>query len=329
LLVLVPLSFIAKVSGIEVKLVGPHYAHAVAGGPYKAVDIDGNGSGVVSVNAFQSHTHYAGAALTQWIWKEGSTVLAQSKVANLTLPVGEHAISVTVIDDQGNESTEATVATVMPFGYPAVTSVSPSTGSIVGGDTVTITGSGFNYLPSQITVHFGLADLTGSDIEIVDQFTINVLSPPTVVGAPVQVSVETPLAESNAESFTYVAGVPILFNSSLLSEFDSPTVVKFGPDRNLYVGTIDGKLGRLTLNEDYTEVVDIVVSLIAQYRCVLGIAFDPLDTGELSSVYVSTSFFFHGGPTSSSGQSINGNVLKISGANLDVKETIITGKHLH
>jgi len=146
-----------------------------------------------------------------------------------------------------------------------------------------------------------------------------------VVGAPVLVSVETPLAESNTVSYTHVAGVPIEFESAILREFDSPRVVKFGPDRNLYVGTIDGQLGRLTLNENYTEVLDVVISTIAQYRCVLGITFDPLDTDDIPSVYVSTSFFFHDDATSSSGNAINGDVRKISGANLDISETIITG----
>jgi hypothetical protein len=40
-----------KVSAIEIIRVGEHSAHAVTGGPYKAVDIDASGSELVSVDA--------------------------------------------------------------------------------------------------------------------------------------------------------------------------------------------------------------------------------------------------------------------------------------
>lgn len=61
------------------------------------------------------------------------------------------------------------------------------------------------------------------------------------------------------------------------------------------------------------------------FRAILGIAFNPLQTEGPSDVYITTSFFFHGGVTSSSGQSINGNIKKVSGANLDTIVDIVTG----
>ena len=89
-------------------------------------------------------------------------------------------------------------------------------------------------------VHFGLVDLTGSDITMVDQCAITVQSPTTTVGTPLQVCVETPLGESQFLLYTYIAGPPIEFTSGLLSSFDAPTVATFGPDGKLYVGTIGG-----------------------------------------------------------------------------------------
>jgi hypothetical protein len=46
----------AKLSGIEVQLIGPHYAHAVTGGPYTVVDSDGDGVAVVTRDGTESHT---------------------------------------------------------------------------------------------------------------------------------------------------------------------------------------------------------------------------------------------------------------------------------
>jgi hypothetical protein len=316
-----------KISAIEVKLVGPHLAHSVANGPYRAIDVTGSGSATFTVDGTPSHTHGTGMTLTGFVWKKGATILGTQAKQAITLPVGDHIIALTVTDSGGNENTEATTVKILPFGYPAVLSISPTSGSIAGGALVTIKGSGFTYTAAQTTVMFGLTKLTGSAITVVNSSTITLIAPPTVVGAPVAVSVVTPLEASNSVSFNYLASVPINFASSLLFGIDSPTVVKFGPDRNLYIGTIQGKLARVTLNDDYTAVVSSVVATVANFRCILGIAFDPVKgvTQAFPDVYITTSFFFHGSPTSSSGQSVNGNVKKISGANLDVIVDVITG----
>jgi hypothetical protein len=73
------------------------------------------------------------------------------------------------------------------------------------------------------------------------------------------------------------------------------------------------------------DQVSVVLSL-TERRTVLGIAFDPNDVG-LSNppLYCSSSEFFHRGNTSSSGKSVNGIIHRISGANLDVIEDVITG----
>lgn len=221
-----------KLSGIEVKLLEPHLAHAVAGGPYVTVDTDGDGFGVVSVDSSESHTHAIGKILVDWTWKEGAQVIAQGETAELTLPVGNHTVALTVVDDGGHDSTEEILVTVYPIGFPVINSLTPSSGSIAGGSSVTITGSGFTYPASETSVRFGLVELTGPEIDIVDQFTINVTSPPETVGVPVSVSVETPLSVSNSETFTYVALSEISFTNGLLDFFSSCTVVGFGPVRS-------------------------------------------------------------------------------------------------
>jgi len=218
-----------KISAIEIKRLAPHLAHAVAGGPYTAVDVDGDGFGVVSVDCSESHTHATGKSLIAWTWKEGPTIIGQGETTSLTLPVGNHVVSLRVVDDGGNDSTEDVLITVNPFGFPVVNSLNPSSGSVTGGQLVTISGSGFTYPASQTTVKFGLSELTGSEIEVVDPFTINVISPTETVGVPVAVSVETPLSKSNSETFTYVELSEIAFTSGLLNGFPACTSVGFGP----------------------------------------------------------------------------------------------------
>ena len=203
-----------KISGIEIKLLALHLAHSVTGGPYSAVDTTNIGSATIPVNGGASHTHATGLVVNQWIWKEGSQVLATGKTANLNLPVGNHTVVLTVIDSGGNDSTDETTVSVFPFGFPAITTLSPSSGSVVGNQQITITGAGFTYPASQTTVRFGLINLTGSVVQVINSSTIKIQSPPVAIGSPVSVTVQTPFGTSSAATFTYVAASPIAFTSA-------------------------------------------------------------------------------------------------------------------
>lgn len=321
----VPAVDLPKLSAIEIKLVGPHLAHAVSNGPYYAVDTNGSNKAVVNIDGSPSHTHGTGLSVVTWTWKEGATTVANGAKASFEMAVGTHDVAITIVDSGSNQSTDATTITVFPFGFPVVTAMSQISGSISGGTPLTISGIGFAYDASKIIVHFGLRLLTGTAIQIVDAYTIIVVVPPAAVASPILVTVETPMGNSIATPYTYIAAVPIDFTSALLVGFDSPTVAKFGPDGKLYVGTLAGKLGKMTLNADHTAVIDTVISNIAPNRAILGIAFDPLDTDVNSRPYVSTNYFFHGEWKSSFGNAINGDIRRISGANLDTQTTIITG----
>lgn len=78
--------------------------------------------------------------------------------------------------------------------------------------------------------------------------------------------------------------------------------------------------------EFIAKIQNPFVSAIEILPLLLGIAFDPMDAG-LSNppVYCTSNLFFHGEYKSSSGQAINGKVHRVSGANLDVVENVITG----
>lgn len=316
-----------KLSGIEVKPLELHTAHSVPQGPYVAVDVNNTGSVAVFVDGTPSHTHGLNQELTSFVWKQGATVLATFMSGNILFPVGEHTLSLTVTDSGGNSNTDSTKVTVYPNGYPAITTLSVEQGPIAGGNSITISGSGFSYPANEVKVRFGLVELTGNQITIIDSTTIAVTVPPAVVAVPVAVTVETPLAVSNSFIYTYIGGSPIEFISSELYAIDAaPTRAKFGPDGRLYITTLNGKLARLTLNDDFTQVIGAVVSTVANFRFIGGIAFDPMDTNEpFPPVYIAHSFLFHGESNSSSGNAVNGKISRVTGANLDQITHIVTG----
>jgi IPT/TIG domain/Malectin domain len=319
-----------KINAIEVIRIGDHAAHAVIGGPYFAVDVDGDGFQNVSVNTIESHTHGitngVPNVITSYVWKKGADIIGTGVQTNLYLPVGDNEVTLTVVDNTGSISYDETVIRVEPIGYPVLFSLSPATGSTIGGTTVTITGQDIGNVTS---VRFGPSVLT-SGITVVNSGTIQVQSPGPAVGITVRVTVNTTRGESNALDFTYVGSMPIQFDDNFLLSLNSPTAVVFGPDGKLYVGSQSGNLTRLTLNDAYDQVVDMKMVNITggSMRCILGIAFDPLETPEMGSsinVYISTSLINHDGAQNSAGDGINGKVQRVWGANLENIADVVVG----
>jgi IPT/TIG domain len=315
-----------KINGIEIKLSVPHIAHSVSNGPYFFVDTSNVGFATVTVDGSESHTHGTDLFLTTWTWKKGAQVLGTAPVCSFVLPVGTHDITLTVVDSGNHQATEATTVTVYPFGFPSIDAVTPSSGSIFGGEQVTISGTGFNFSAAETIVNFGEKQLTGSAIQVVDAQTITTMSPQIPIGVPVLISVETPVGRSKDATYTYVSSTPISFSTTKLLDFTQPTSVAFGPDGKLYVGSVKGTLAKITLNANYTSLVSVASAVVQPDRAILGIAFDPLDAGNpIPYVYISSSLLFHGESKSSSGKAINGKISRISGANLDSIEDIVSG----
>lgn len=262
--------------------------------------------------------------LVEYTWKTGSTILGTGVTTNLTLPVGDHTVTLTVLDSGGNQSTEATTITVLSGEYPSVSRLSPDNGPVAGGTEVTITGSGFTSLASETTVMFGQNAVTGSAIEIENDNTIQVTAPASSEAIPVDVSVKTGVGMSNKKQYTYVGTSKIEFEEKYLKRFEKPTVVRFGPNGKLYVGNTKGQIGVFTVDENL-NMNEQVISTVSQWRPICGIAFDPLDTSSNPDVYFTNSYFYHGEENSSSGDAINGKISKASGANLDSVVDIIVG----
>jgi IPT/TIG domain len=313
-----------KLSAIEIRSIGKHYSHAITGGPYTAVDSDGDGIAVVLVNGKESHTHGPGESLASFVWKRGSTVVGNGENTTLSLPIGEHIITLTVTDTSGDENTDTTTVSVLPETFPEIISISPNTGSITGGTVVTITGSGFNSVAS---VQFGLTKLSRQEITVHSSNIITLVSPMSALSLPVPISVITPAGESNSKLFSYLSSIPVQFVESKLISFEEPTAIAFGPDSKLYVGSYNGKLVKFTLNDSFDTVISSVVTTVERYRGIYGIAFDPLDDADTPNptVYITTSDIYHDEAQNSFGDAINGKVLAVSGANLDVVNEIVTG----
>ena len=254
-------------------------------------------------------------------------MIGTGEITELTFSVGVHYVALTVKDSGGNDSTEETTITVLPFGNPDVESLSPSSGSLSGGYDVIISGSGFSS-PSELIVHFGLIELTGTDIQVIDANTIKVRAPTQGVAVPVEVSVESiPLkVTSNSVTFIYETAAPIAWISKEMATIGKCSVAAYSPNGKLFIGTTEGEIAKLTLDDNF-NVVDAVVTLVAQNRAILGMTFDPMDTADNPDpfVYFSASDLFHGGSQSSSGNAINGKIMRARGANLDIVQDVITG----
>ena len=320
-----------KIAGIEIHSTSGgepgHLAHAVPGAPQTVVDADFSGFEDVTLDGSFSHTHEFGESLSRWTWSIGTTTIASGEVVVVALPVGIHTVTLEVEDGAGNIASDVTTITVANGSVPNIVSLSPSEGDLAGGTLVTINGSGFTASAAQTIVHFGGTQLTGGQLTIIDQNTIEVFSP---AGAgTVGVSVQTPAGISTGANYTYIdpSLPPVQFiTGTVVQGITGPTTLAFGPDKRLYVGTQFGDLYVLTLDSNY-NVTNTVVSSVIQtseptFRSILGIAFDPFDIDPINPrVYVAHSNLFHG-------QAVDiytGKISTLSGAAFDVKEDIITG----
>jgi hypothetical protein len=95
-----------------------------------AVDVDGDGIGLVPVDGSDSHTHGPDETLVRFVWKKGTSIIGTGEISTLSLSVGQHEISLTVTDSSGDQNTDTTVITVRPQSYPWVKSLSPTSGDL-------------------------------------------------------------------------------------------------------------------------------------------------------------------------------------------------------
>jgi hypothetical protein len=319
-----------KISAIEIEPLGTakaHQAHSVPGGPYFGVDTDNDGFASVLVDGTFSHTHGPGARLFRWKWFANNTNVGSGEATTLRLPVGMHHLVLEVTDTDMDVSTDYTSVTVLDSSYPAISSLSPSSGDISGGGTIVILGSGFTASARNTRIYFGSVSLSGdSEITVVNSNRIEVKSMPPGPPGKVPITVETPKGVSMPVTYEYKDGIPLSFKTgTLLNGIYGPTAVAAGPDLNIYVGTQTGAIIKFELDENHKVLRNTTSYTVAtsstSFRSILGIAFDPMETSSNPAVYVSHATLFHGQL-----ESFNGKVSKVHGNNLELIEDIVTGE---
>lgn len=97
-----------------------HQAHAVAGGPYKGTDYNGNGEADIFINGGLSHSHYSNpdtgesGRIVRYEWRVGDAVISTSVAFNYAFKVGTTELSLIVEDQTGDTASATTEVTVLP-----------------------------------------------------------------------------------------------------------------------------------------------------------------------------------------------------------------------
>ena len=155
----------------------------------------------------------------------GATAAAGVTVTSPTtlvadVPVGSPgSVDVTVTDQQGTSSTS--MADLYAFGASTVTSVTPDTGPVAGGTTVTVAGS--NFVPG-VVVSFGGVPGTGVTLNATGT-SLQVTSPAESAG-----SVDVTVTNPEGTSATYIND---------LFAYGAPTVASIAPDAGPVAGGQD------------------------------------------------------------------------------------------
>ncbi|MGI8858348.1 MAG: IPT/TIG domain-containing protein [Thermomicrobiales bacterium] len=99
------------------------------------------------------------------------------------------------------------------YATPTLTSLSATSGSVAGGNTVTITGTGFALTGTNVTMDGGFVD--ASKVAVVDDHTIRVVMPAHGAGvAQVGVNTNFFVSSTNTLPYTYVFPTPTLTSLS-------------------------------------------------------------------------------------------------------------------
>ena len=128
------------------------------------------------------------------------TVVSATSLTATTPAKSAGAVSVVVTNPSGSNAANSLFTYVTPANAPSISSVSPATGSTLGGTTVTITGTNFSGATS---VTFG--GTPAASVSSVSATSITAVTPARSAGAA-SVVVTTPQGSNEANSlFTYVA----------------------------------------------------------------------------------------------------------------------------
>ena len=190
-------------SGTSATTPDDHYTYAAATAPPTVTGVNPNSGPVAGGQTVTvTGTGFTGATKVSF----GTTAALNLTVSGdttltATSPPGTSGtVAVTVTTPSGTSATTANDH----YTYnapPTVTGVSPNSGPVAGGQTVTVTGTGFT---GATQVNFGTAAASG--LVAASDTTLTVISPQVTAAGPVDVRVTTPTgtsAATAADQFTY------------------------------------------------------------------------------------------------------------------------------
>jgi hypothetical protein len=162
--------------------------------------------------------------------------LTATSVVVTTAAHGEGAVDIVVIDPDGKRATLAGGYTYAFIPPPVVTSVSPGSGSTVGGVTLNITGTGF--APGFTLTIGGVITISGL-LSAGGPQTVYVVTAPPGAAGPVDVVVRNPDGQSSTlkNGFTYVLPASFDFNGDWegFTRFDANYLLYFTIQNNAVV----------------------------------------------------------------------------------------------
>ncbi len=294
-----------------------HQAHAKPGGPYYAVDWNGDGGETVTLDATESHSHYfdhgpppKSGFVVGYHWVSGHTgkTLINTKSSQISGHFfnGITILKLTVTDNMGDKASGWTYIQVRkPHKWenkaPTVKSIEPDSGPLDGGISVTIEGSDFYNNPK---VHFN-----GNLVEfrIISDSEIIATSPKVNKLGPLLVTVTNGFGKSAQKVIYWVkkaAVAPPVFRLTTIkakggkgsdddADFALPeiTTIKIGPDGRYYAGSQDGFIYKFSINRQLIVEQWCKSAKVGHMRSVLGIAFHPHEWST-PRAYIATSLLF-------------------------------------
>lgn len=164
----------------------------------------GTASGGISVVI--TGTNFTGVTAVNFgvISAQGFTVDSATQIT-ATAPVGTAGQTVDVIVSTSNGTATATGVYTFTAPLPVISTVYPSSGSMLGGNSVGI--SGMNFTGATAVTFDGVA---ATGLNVLSQYQISVVAPAHSVGA-VNIAVTTPGGTTTATgAYTYVVPVPVI-----------------------------------------------------------------------------------------------------------------------
>ncbi|MFF4483233.1 IPT/TIG domain-containing protein [Streptomyces sp. NPDC001520] len=180
---------------------GLAYSYVAAPVPVVSGVSPGQGPAAGGNTVTLSGSGFTGATAVRFGSASASFTVVSDTQITAVAPPGSGTVQVTVTGPGGTSNGLAYSYVAAPV--PALTSVSPGQGPVVGGNTVTLTGSD---LTAVTAVTFGSTPATS--FSVVSATQINAVAPPGAAG-PVQITVTGPGGTSNGVTYFYV-GVPTL-----------------------------------------------------------------------------------------------------------------------